>query len=87
MPAWTCSIVALARWSAELTLAGLSWRASAVSAAEKRRTSRMSITARCFAGRCCTAATNASRSVSLASAAAAGSAPNAIESGIGSTHM
>ena len=55
------AICAWARWRAELTAAVVVSSASATSAADQRSTSRRMSTARCRAGRCCSAATNASR--------------------------
>ena len=52
---------AWARWRALLTAAVVVSSASATSAAFQRSTSRRISTARCRAGRCCRAATNASR--------------------------
>ena len=65
---WTVSSVrprsaiwACARWRAELTAAVVVSSASATSAADQRSTSRRISTARWRAGRCCSAATKASR--------------------------
>ena len=65
--------MARARCSALLTDATVVPSSSAVSAALHCRTSRKMSTARWRAGRCCSAATNASRIVSLATARSAGS--------------
>ncbi len=67
------SIVARARCSALLTDATLVPSSSATSLACHRRTSRRMRTARCFGGRSCSAATNASLIVSFAAASSAGS--------------
>ena len=81
--------VARARCSALFTAATLVPRSSATSSACQRNTSRRMRTARCFAGRCCSAATKARRTDSLAIAASTGSlvADTTRESGIGSIHI
>ena len=58
------STVARARWSALLTDAVVVSSIEAVSAAEKPSTSRRISTARWVPGRCCSAATNASSTLS-----------------------
>ena len=78
------SSVARARWSALLTDATLVSSSSATSAAFQRSTSHRISTARWRGGRCCRAATNASRIVSRATATSAGSPSGATRpSGIG----
>ena len=67
------SSVARARCSALLTEATLVSSSSATSLAFQRRTSQRISTARWRGGRCCSAATNASRIVSRATASSAGS--------------
>ena len=67
------SSVARARWSALLTEATLVSSSSATSVACQRSTSQRISTARWRGGRCCSAATNASRIVSRATATSAGS--------------
>ena len=79
--AWAAR-VARARWRALLTDATLVSSSSATSAAGQRRTSRRISTARCLGGRCCKAATNASRIVSRSSATSAGS-PSGDDPGVG----
>ena len=78
-------IVARARWRALLTEATLVSSSSATSSAFQRSTSRRISTARCRGGRCCSAATNASRTVSREAARSAGSpsAGSTRPSGIG----
>ena len=79
--------VARARWRALLTDGTLVSSSSATSSACQRRTSRRISTARCRGGRCWSAATNASRIDSRATATSAGSPPagTTAASGIGST--
>jgi hypothetical protein len=72
--------VARARCKALLTEGTLVPRSSATSAACQRSTSRRMRTARCIGGRCCTAATNASRTDSRARTAC-----SALSSVIGSS--
>ena len=74
------SSVARARWSALLTDATLVSRSSATSVAFQRSTSQRISTARWRGGRCCSAATNARRIVSRATATSAGS-PSAARRG------
>ena len=92
MSAWVTSAesrVALARCSALLTDATLVSRSSATSAAFQRSTSQRIRTARWRGGRCCSAATNASRIVSRVCATSAGSASSwsVSSSGTGSIHV
>lgn len=80
--------MARARWSALLTEATDVSSSSATSLACQASTSRRISTARCRAGRCCSAATKASRTLSLAAVSSAGSAVvgSTRSSGIGPTH-
>ena len=71
----TASSVARARWSALLTDATDVPSSSATSEAFQRKTSRRISTARCLGGRCCSAATKASRIDSRDSTTSAGSPP------------
>ena len=83
------SSVARARCSALLTEATLVSSSSAASEAFHLRTSQRISAARCFAGRCCRAAMNASRIDSRVSATAAGSFSDGrtSASGIGSSQV
>src|SRR5215213_9806402 len=82
------SSVARARCSALLTDATLVSSSSATSDAFQRRTSQRIRTARCRGGRCWSAATNARRIVSRATATSAGSPSGTTRpSGIGSIHV
>jgi hypothetical protein len=81
--------VARARCSALLTDATVVPSSSATSAACQHSTSRRMSTARCRGGRCCSAATNASRMLSWNTARSAGSpcAGGTAAPGIGSTQV
>ena len=82
------SRVARARCNALFTEAMLESRSSATSFALHRNTSQSTNTARCRGGRCCRAATKASRIDSRSTARSAGSASGATRlSGIGSIHV
>ena len=87
MSSCSSSIVARARCSALLTEATEVSSSSATSVACQRSTSRRMSTARWRGGRCCSAATKASRSVSRSAATSAGSASgeSTAESAIGRT--
>ena len=74
------SRVARARWSALFTEATLVSSSSATSLACQRSTSQRIRHARCRGGRCCSAATKASRIVSRETASSAGS-------GVGCSHV
>ena len=76
------SIVARARCSALFTAATDVSSSSAISVACQRSTSARISAARCRGGRCCSAETNASRTVSRSIAASSGKC----ESGIGCSH-
>ena len=81
--------VARARCNALFTAATLVPRVAAASAAGLFSTSHMISVARCLAGRCCSAVTNASRIVSLATAISAGSpcSGTTLSSAIGEIQM
>jgi hypothetical protein len=76
--------VARARWSALFTDATDDSMIAAASAADSLSTSHKISAARCRAGRCCSAVTNARRTESRDSAISAGSS---LSSGIGVTQM
>ena len=81
--------MARARCSALLTAGTVVSRAVAASAADSLSTSHRTSAARCLAGRCCSAVTNANRTESRSAAISAGSprSGTTIASGIGVTQM